>query len=72
TWSKIDRDTVIEYSFKQNDKNHHLQFIVLLQDDSLSKRVGEIIASYNNNKSIVLQFDARSSEARIAYGTQNN
>ncbi|WP_032487311.1 hypothetical protein, partial [Yersinia pestis] len=23
TWSKIDRDTVIEYSFKQNDKNHH-------------------------------------------------
>ncbi|WP_238541583.1 C80 family cysteine peptidase, partial [Yersinia pestis] len=51
TWSKIDRDTVIEYSFKQNDKNHHLQFIVLLQDDSLSKRVGEIIASYNNNKS---------------------
>ncbi|CNK17975.1 putative virulence determinant [Yersinia pseudotuberculosis] len=72
TWSKIDRDTVIEYSIKQNDKNNHPQFIVLLQDDSLSKRVGEIIASYNHNKSIVLQFDARSSEARIAYGAQNN
>ncbi|WP_404273215.1 C80 family cysteine peptidase [Yersinia similis] len=71
TWDKIDKNVVLEYAAKQNKKNQYPQFIVLLQDDSISKRAGEVIASYHHDKSVVLQLDARSSEARIAYGVPN-
>lgn len=68
TWQNVSQGHILSYYSEFGKRNGYPQLILQLHDDLSLLENSEIIASYNPDKSVVLQIDLESSEARISFG----